>query len=299
MILAMPLVKPKKRSVSFLVMFGLSCLTSAGSVHGDVRLLRLPGDTVNVMYSAGTLDRASHVQRRLEALAGALTKWTKHPYGMTVYVLTRADWEASNAGPYYGIPGRVTGDSLSIAAEGDIELAAFWARLLGRPAARLPGYPLIGPAEGADALAVSDLFLQLESTAVMLRQAGWSSNTPLTMRLAVHLAAWDVLAVREPTRVGELDRVFADLARWPTEHEQGQGMEIEAWVSLESEVYRASNWVRSAVDKSATKKVLKAAEKNGGVISMEPITDKDKQLKAQLQEWSRTWATVMPEATPE
>ncbi len=287
------------RKWGLLVAVLLSRALLPAGASADVRLFRLPGDTVHVMYSAGTLDRAAHVQQRLEALAATLTKWTKHPYGMTVYVLTRADWGEANAGPYYGVPGQVTGDSLAIAAEGDIELASFWRRLLGRPAKRLPGYPLVGAPEGADALAVSDLFLQLEATAVMLRQAGWSSNTPLTMRLAVHLAAWDVLAMREPQRVREVERLFADLGRLSNPDDGEEGMLIEEWVGLEAEFYRAAKLVRTAAGKLATKKILRAAAKDGGVISMEPITNKNKRLKAELQEWSRTWARALPASSPE
>ena len=202
----------------------------------ELRLMRLPGDTVDVHYTPGSLDRAAHVQRRLEVLAATLTDWTEYPVGLVVYVLDRQDWERSNAGPHYGVPGRVTGDALAIAAVGDMELARFWQHLLGRAAPQLPGVPLIGPPEGADALAISDLFLQLEATAAMLRQPGWTANTPLTTRLAVHLTAWDVLSVREPERVAQLERIFSDLGRWPRPASPDRGL-----------VDRGVDWSRGAL----------------------------------------------------
>lgn len=251
--------------------------------------MRLPGDTVDVHYSPGSLDRAAHVQKRLEALAATLIDWTKYPVGMSVYVLNRADWEAANAGPYYGVPGRVTGDALAIAAEGDMELASFWQHLLGHPAPQLPGVPLIGPPEGADALAVSDLFLQLEATASMLRQPGWTANSPLTTRLAVHLTAWDVLNQYEPHRLSEVNQIFADLGRWPTKALTDQSLSIEEWVSLESHFFRGAQIIREEV-KNPSRKILKAAAKNDGVISLEPATNGKKRLRARLVEWSEAWA---------
>ena len=256
----------------------------------DVHLMRLPGEAVEVMYSPGALDRAAHVQKRINAVATTLRKWMQYPVGMTVYVLNREDWEASRAGPYYGIPGRVTGDALAIAAEGDMELAGFWQYLLGRPAPQLPGTPLIGPPEAADALAVSDLMLQLEATAAMLRQPGWAANTPLTTRLSVHLTAWDILSLYEPHRVAEVSQVFADFGRWPTTPLGGQELSIEEWLSLESHYFRGAQIIREEAGKTPSKKVLKAAAKNNGVIDLEPATKRNKRIRARLAEWSEEWA---------
>lgn len=254
----------------------------------DVHLLRLPGDTVDVMYSPGTLDRASHVQKRLEVLAATLRDWTRYPVGATVYVLNRSDWKATQAGPYYGVPGRVMGDALAIAADGDMELAGFWQYLLGRPAPQLPGVPLTAPPEGADALAMSDLLLQLEATASMLGQAGLSASSPINNRLAVHLTAWDILALHEPERVDELDRVFTDLGRWPTRPLDDRDLTLEEWVSLEAHFFRGAQIIRQGSGKNPSKKVLRSAMDNGGVIDLEPLTGK-KKLRAPLDAWSQAW----------
>lgn len=263
---------------------------AAAATAQDVHLMRLPGEAVEVMYSPGALDRAAHVQKRITALANTLRKWTEYPVGMTVYVLNREDWEASRAGPYYGVPGRVTGDALAIAAEGDMELAGLWQHLLGHPAPQLPGKPLIGPPEAADALAVSDLLLQLEATAAMLRQPGWAANTPLTTRLAVHLTAWDVLALLEPERLPVVNQVFTDLGRWPTKPLGSGELSIEEWLSLESHYFRGAEIIREEAAKTPSKKVLKAAAKNNGVIDLEPATKRNKQIRARLAEWSEEWA---------
>ncbi len=271
----------------------LSCVLCAlllpSVAPADVQLLRLAGDTVDVMYSPGTLDRAAHVQRRLEVMAEDLRKWTQYPIHLTVYCLTRSDWEEANAGPYYGIPGRVTGDGIAIAAEGDLELAALWTRLLGHPPQPLPGSPLTGPPEGADALAATDLLLQLEGAAAMLRQTGWTADTPVAMRLAIHLAAWEVLAIREPSRVQEVGRFFSDLERWPTRLETNPGsMTLEEWVSYEANFYRGAK-VLSGSDGKAARKLAKLAIKNGGVVSLEPLAKK-KAVREQFEAWSRAWA---------
>lgn len=271
------------------VLAGVAMLAAVpGTSAQDVHLLRLPGEAVEVMYSPGTLDRAAHVQKRLQVLAGTLRDWTEQPVGMTAYVLSRDDWMASKAGPYYGIPGRVTGDALAVAADGDMRLAGFWQYLLGRPAPQLPGSPLVGPPEGADALAASDLMLQLEATDSMLRQAGWSANSPLTMRLAVHLTAWDILAMHEPNRMAAVQRIFTDLGRWPTQAVGSGILSIEEWLSLESHFFEGAQIIRQATGGTPSKKVLKAA-RNRGVIDLEPMTSK-KEVRTGLEEWSEDWA---------
>jgi hypothetical protein len=120
-------------------------------------LLKLRGDTLSVHYSPGTLDRASHVQRRLRSLTEELASW-ELPAGAGALVLSPEHWAAALPGHEYGLPALAGALWVAAPAQGGERLVALW-RELGVAPPALGRDPLVGTAQEAGALALADVAL--------------------------------------------------------------------------------------------------------------------------------------------
>lgn len=92
-------------------------------------MISLPGDLVTVRYGAGYLDRAARAQLLIEPIVRILNRWTGTDLTVTLYVLTREEWQQSRIDVPYGVPVRVGRNSLLLPAGGDDEVVRLWAGL--------------------------------------------------------------------------------------------------------------------------------------------------------------------------
>lgn len=152
------------------------------------RLLPLRGVQVQMGYVPGSLDRAEHVRRRLEAICEALNDTTKAPLALHGFVLDREEWDKAGLGEW-GLPARLENQIWAVAAEGDPatvrrtrELTGGWLPLLG-------GEPLRGTAEEAASLLVGDAILQVGVVREFAAAQGLHGSEPWVDAFLVQLAA--------------------------------------------------------------------------------------------------------------
>jgi hypothetical protein len=153
-------------------------------------LLRLPGHLVDVSYVPGALDRAAHVQKRLDGMVEALETLVKgRPVTLRAIVLDREGWEGARFERGWGLPARSAPAVLASPAEGDPDTVGRMRALTGGWLPDIPGEVLRGTPEGAASLMVSDALLQLEAANSLREQVGVRGAQPWITALLDHLLA--------------------------------------------------------------------------------------------------------------
>lgn len=171
-------------------------------------LLVLPGDAVTIRYTPGTLDRAAHVQRRLETLAELFALLSKRPQTLEAWVLAREDWEAAALERAYGLPLQVGPAAFAIPGWGDDAQVGAIESLLGEPAPELDGVPLRGTAREGGALQVADAILQIEASRDFAERAGLRGDAPWVDGLLAQWVARLAFERFEPGRMPQIARLF-------------------------------------------------------------------------------------------
>jgi hypothetical protein len=175
-------------------------------------LLELPGSSVTFHYSPEALDRAAHLQLRLETLAALLRSLAPQRSSYEVWVLSREDWAAARLEVPYGLPARVAPAKLAAPAWGDAAMVAELERRLGGPLPALGAVPLRGTAEEAAALVLADRLLQVEIARDFVARAGLAGDEPWIAPLLAHLLARIAFERYEPGRMPEIAAAFDRLA---------------------------------------------------------------------------------------
>lgn len=246
------------------------CQVRAQTGGGQPFLLTLPGDAVVVNYAPGSLDRAYHVQQRLELLVGDASRWSGERLRLRVFVLGRAEWSEMGVGLPYGLPARLPGDVLAVPAAGDDGTVALWTRLRGAPPPALPGRPLAGTPQEAASLALSDLLTEIEAARTLLALARLRGETPWVHQVMAHLLALSAFERYERARLDEIGRFFSDLGRQVSEtpalERYTEGLDLATLLWFESRFHAGARRVLDDGKKNEAKVVLKLARKNGGVL---------------------------------
>src|SRR5688572_26625519 len=137
---------------------GIAAAEGAPASLGN--LLNLRGARSQLRYTPGALDRAAHVQARLDTLAADFANWSGKRFALQGYVLGPEDWAAADMTAAYGLPERTGPGTVAVPAWGDERTVALWRDLLGGALPWGSGLPVRGTPEEAASLALSDLLLQ-------------------------------------------------------------------------------------------------------------------------------------------
>jgi hypothetical protein len=166
-----------------------------------------------VRYTPGALDRAAHLQVRLQTLAADYSKWGSRGYDFQAYVLSPEDWAQSGLAKPYGLPERAGPHALAAPAWGDEQSVRLWKALLGGP---LPwtaeGMPVRGSAEEAASLQLADVVLQTETARIFVEEENLRGEAPWIAELMAHAVALQAFASHEEVRLLEIQEVYDHLA---------------------------------------------------------------------------------------
>ena len=192
----------------------LALLASPLAARQDAlnNLLDLRGEVCPVRYSPGSLDRASHVQERLDTLVLDFRRWGQQAYRFQAYVLGPEDWAAGKLHRPYGLPERSGFSSLAVPAWGEEHSVALWKRLLGGELPWGGDLPLRGTPEEAASLGLSDIVLQLEVAHVFVASEGLQGEEPWIGDVVAHVVALQAFASHEAVRLGEVTGFWNTLA---------------------------------------------------------------------------------------
>jgi hypothetical protein len=175
-------------------------------------LLLLPGRRTMIRYSPDTLDRATQMQRRLEAIAETLEKVQGGPLLLSGLVIDREAWTKLRPGGPYGLPARTGTLVFAIAAEPDPESVRIVRGLTGGWLPPLGGEPLRGTADEASSLAVADALLELDVASAFLDSHGVRGSEPWVEALLAQLVARVAWQVSDPGNVPAIADLYDRMA---------------------------------------------------------------------------------------
>jgi len=190
---------------------GLALASSASAQVNLPSLLNLHGDLAPVRYTPGALDRAAHVQARLEALAMDFSRWGSQPYVLQGYVLAPEDWAVAGLDRPYGLPERAGARGVAVPAWGDDRSVALWRGLLHGQMPWGTDMPVRGTPEEAASLSLADLVLQVESARIFVEGERLGGDAPWIGELVAHAVAHQAFASHEAGRLDEIAEVWTRL----------------------------------------------------------------------------------------
>jgi hypothetical protein len=239
------------------------------ALPGLDHLLELPGSSVTFHYSPEALDRAAHLQLRLETLAALLRSLAARQAVYEVWVLSREDWATARLEVPYGLPARVASASFAAPAWGDAAMVAELERRLGGPLPALGAVPLRGTAEEGAALVLADRLLQVEIARDFVARAGVVGDEPWIAPLLAHLLARVAFERFEPGRMPEIAAAFDRLAAAHGEarahrladYREGLPLDTDLWfqaqllrgadvIWVEEGPHGAARWLYRLIDKA-------------------------------------------------
>jgi hypothetical protein len=235
-------------------------------------LLNLPGDTVSVRYTPGSLDRAVNLQKRVQTLADDFAGWSRQHTLLLLYVLSREEWRESEFEDPFGVPQRMSTSEVAMTAWGDAGTVELWRELLGRRLPVLPGTPMRGSPEEVASLALHDLMAQIEVSRLLLDAAGLRGDRPWVDGVLTHVVALSSYLKHEGERLPEISRAFESLslraggpgARSLRRARQSRILAERLW--LEAQFFQAALRLTESEGKAPAKAILKRARKNGGQV---------------------------------
>ncbi len=248
-------------------------------------LLKLHGEIVPMLYSPGALDRAAHVQQRLDALKTDVRKWSGIDLDLRAVVLSPEDWQSLRVPVPYGLP-QWTSIGLASPAWGDQHSVALWHELVGADLPWGGGDPLRGSRDEAASLALSDTLLQVEcgrlaaARAIAVRGPDWIAE------LLAHVVALAAVAMHEEEREGEIAALYAALAqRLPAPgpvRAFAVGAEYRVRLAYQPLFERGARIVLAKDGRKSAKTLLRLPEKNGGQLTEGDLVARYPELKAWL-----------------
>ncbi|MEM9595235.1 MAG: hypothetical protein AAGD06_13265 [Acidobacteriota bacterium] len=171
-------------------------------------LITLPGDFAHVRYGVGYLGRAARLQLDLEPAMRILQRWTDNGTEVTIYLLSREQWQQAGLSMPFGVPVRVGRLALAAPAEGDDATVALWNSVglgvLPSPAANaFPGTP-----HHASSMVMADFLTYLQTAEVLVDEAGLAGDEHWVRSLVTHIAAVGYLTKNEDPRLRDLEMVY-------------------------------------------------------------------------------------------
>jgi hypothetical protein len=240
-------------------------------------LMTYHGEESAIRYTPGALDRAVHVARRLDLIIAELRKPLGIVLPITAIVLSREDWERKGLERAYGLPQPLSVGTIAVPAAGDAGTVGKWKTWLGTELPDLGGVPMVGTGNDASTLMLSDLLMQVEVCEQIFERTPAAAAEPWIRGLLSHLAALMLWSDFEPSRLPEIDHVWASLrgqlppllALEPRRVEAGQPpLRAEHWLLAESYLFDGAARALGVDPKSGGgtknfRKLLKTMMKDG------------------------------------
>jgi hypothetical protein len=235
-------------------------------------LLGYRGEEVAVRYVPGALDRAVHVAQRLDLVIAELRHSLDVVFPLTAIVLSRDEWERKGLTRTYGLPQPLSHGSIAVPASGDAGTVRKWKTWLGTELPELGGVPLSGTADDASSLMLSDLVLQVEVCELIFDRTPVGAADPWIRGLFSHLAAISLWSAFEPSRMPEIESVWARmrdqmpplLALEPRRQQSGAPpLAMERWLLSESHLFDGASRAYIEGGAKTFKKLLKTMTKDG------------------------------------
>jgi hypothetical protein len=243
-------------------------------------LLAYHGEEVAIRYAAGALDRAVHVSRRLDLVLGEMRRSLDLALPLTAVVLSREEWERAALARTYGLPQQISAGSIAVPAAGDPGTVRKWRTWLGTDLPDIGGVPLVGTAQDASSLMLSDIVLQVEVCELIFKRTPAALADPWILGLLSHLAAIGLWSDFEPQRMPEIEMVWsrmrgvmpALLELEPARLEKGlKPLAMERWLLAESHLFDGALRAHSAGGAKTFKKVLKTMIKDAKAPTREQL----------------------------
>jgi hypothetical protein len=169
------------------------------------------GEESAIRYTPGALDRAVHVARRLDLIIAEMRKPLGVVLPITAIVLSREEWERKGLERTYGLPQPLSVGTIALPAAGDAGTVNKWKTWLGTGLPDIGGVPMVGTRDDASSLMLSDLLMQVEVCELILDRTPVAAAEPWIRGLLSQLAALTLWSDFEPSRVPEIDHVWASL----------------------------------------------------------------------------------------
>lgn len=199
-------------AIATLLLVGLARTALAADANLP-SLLNLRGAHSVVRYSPGSLDRAAHVQARLDALAEDFAAWGGSRQELLAFVLSPEDWQAARMTRAYGLPEATGANGLALPAWGDEHTITVWRALLGGSVPWSAGTPVRGTPEEAATLAAADLLAQIELARQFVDREHLAGGAPWLRELLAATVARAAFDRHEADRRDEILGFFAALVR--------------------------------------------------------------------------------------
>jgi len=250
------------------VLVGAPVLAQGSSMF----LLDLPGDTVGVRYSHGSLDRAVQLQDSFELLVEDFRGWTRAKVSLVILLLSRDEWKESGFVFPYGMPEAAGGRGLALPSWGDDGTVELWRGLLGTRLPTLPEQPMRGTPEQTASLAVADLIAAIDGARILLRASGIRGDQPWVDGLISQVVVLSNIQNHHATRLPDVRMVFGDLSSrggGPGAYPLNMALSppsLPARLWFESQFFTGAALLSSSSCKYPAKAVFKQARKNGGLI---------------------------------
>jgi hypothetical protein len=275
------------RAATMLLVLALVPLGGTSQEAPPPFLLVLKGQAAYVNYTPGALDRAIHIQRRIELVAVDFSKLTKMQIRVRVFVLSRDEWGQFGFGLPYGLPGRIRGTTLAVASLGDPGTVSLWTDILGVAPPPLPGIPIKGTAQEASTLAMGDLLTQVETARILLSSGGIRGEVGWVQQVLAHLVARVAFERYESARLENINNFFAQLGQGASGHtlaQYSQGLDLKTLLWFESRFHQGARLVLEGGKKNEGRELFKAAVKNGGLVTEQMMLERYPQLRVWLDE---------------
>ncbi|MDX1383546.1 MAG: hypothetical protein R3190_07885 [Thermoanaerobaculia bacterium] len=256
-------------------------------------MLNISGEASVVRYVPDALDRAVHVARRLDLIAGDLRRRLNGPSPLAAAVLGRREWEASGQPRPYGLPNRIGTTTVltAVPAAGDGGTVALWKRWLGTELPAIQGQPLVGTREEVASLLLADIFLQREACELVVVQTLLVGRESWITGLMTHLALLTLFDRYEPSRMVQVETVFLRLRRQIPlllELGAGQPMPTERFLLREAHFFEGAAQIYRQGGPKALTRLNKQAKKLGGPLTREALVAEYPSVQA--------WLAGLPEA---
>ncbi|MDX1630601.1 MAG: hypothetical protein R3234_01970 [Thermoanaerobaculia bacterium] len=222
-------------------------------------LVELAGREAFVLYTPGSLDRASRVQDWLETLGDEYAGVTGERVRLGAYLLDRREWESADLGAPYGFPRSAGRGRTVLPAFGDQGTVTLWRRYQPEGLPAPGGSPVRGTPEEAASLFTADLWGLFETARGLVLRGPVRGEDPWIDELMAHALAVQALERRNPRRAASFDRFWSHLGRAAMDSVSRGGTEasetFDRWVAHQSRLHELA---RSMADREG---------RRGGVFS--------------------------------
>lgn len=239
-------------------------------------LLKLPGELVTVHYTPGSLNRSAELQLHLQEVLRAFGRWADQKPRLSLYMLSRQDWQATRYDLPYGVPLRVGALSLAAPAAGDAGTGQLWTEVIGGLLPRVTDIPYGGTPQAAATLVLADLLVQQLSAEILIDETGLGGDQPWVRGLVTHLAAVDVLRRYDPDRLSDLNAMYGAISRERgpqamSVRDYHPDLSLRDWLWFQGQFHFGAQVILEQEGKGSLKKMKKLRKQGGGVLRGEEL----------------------------